>query len=69
MQAVAFALRRQGRRRMDTAGELTARIAAERIADRLARVGVVVMHRVLAPVGPDSQYAPHVPSAQITCKP
>jgi hypothetical protein len=46
-KAVAFALRYQGRRRVQQADEYMVRIAAERIVEHLARVGFVVMKRTV----------------------
>jgi hypothetical protein len=47
--AVAFALRFEGRKRVHTADEYLAAIAAERIVRHLERAGFVVMKR--APIG------------------
>ncbi len=48
-QALAFALRYRGRKRVDTAGEAMAQITAERLVDHLARSGFVVMKKPPAP--------------------
>ena len=45
MQVIAFALRYHGRKRVDTAGEVMARITAERLVDHLRQSGFVVMKK------------------------
>ena len=47
-QALAFALRFEGRRRVRHADELVARIAADRLVQHLERSGFVVMKRPAA---------------------
>ena len=44
-QALAFALRYRGRKRVDTAGEAMARITAERLVEHLRQSGFVVMKK------------------------
>ncbi len=66
LHALAFALRYQGRRRVDTAGEMIARIAAGRIAEHLARSGFVVMRLPEPLAGPDRHYGPNVPGQSDT---
>lgn len=44
-QALAFALRYRGRKRVDTAGEAMARITAERVVEHLRQSGFVVMKK------------------------
>jgi hypothetical protein len=61
MQALAFALRYQGRRRVDTAGEAMARITAERLVEHLRAGRFVVMRKPTKPAGPDMHYGPAVP--------
>ncbi len=57
MQALAFALRFRGRKRVDTAAEAMARITAERLVEHLRASGFVVMQRpVLRP--PVADYVP-----------
>lgn len=60
-QAIAFALRYRGRKRVDTAGEAMARITAERLMDHLQASGFVVMQRPALGVGPDTHYGPRIP--------
>jgi hypothetical protein len=48
--ALAFALRFEGRKRVHNAGEIMARIVAKRLVDHLERAGFVVMQRPLATV-------------------
>ena len=45
VQALSFALRYRGRKRVDTAVEAMARITAERLTEHLARSGFVVMKK------------------------
>jgi hypothetical protein len=45
VQTLSFALRYQGRKRVHHADEMMARITAERLAEHLARSGLVVMKR------------------------
>jgi hypothetical protein len=45
--ALAFALRFDGRKRVHNAGEIMARIVAKRLVDHLERAGFVVMQRPL----------------------
>lgn len=56
VQALAFALRHRGRKRVDTAGEAMARITAERLVEHLAQSGFVVMQKPARPDGPDWHY-------------
>ena len=44
-EAIAFALRYSGRKRVNDAGEMMARIVAERLVEALERAGFVVMQR------------------------
>jgi len=44
-QAIAFALRFSGRKRIRTAGDIMAAIAAERIAAHLEEAGFVIMRK------------------------
>ena len=44
-QAIAFALRFSGRKRIRTAGEIMAALTAERIAEHLAEAGFVIMRK------------------------
>ena len=60
VQTLAFALRYQGRKRVDTAGLAMARITAERLVDHLEACGFVVMRKPMKPQGPDLAYAPSV---------
>lgn len=48
-EAIAFALRFQGRKRVHNADELTAAIIAKRLVEHLERAGFVVMKR--PPIG------------------
>lgn len=48
VQTLSFALRYQGRKRIHNADEAMARITAERLAEHLARSGLIVMK------GPDA---------------
>ena len=64
VQTLAFALRHQGRKRVDTAGRAMARITAERLADHLQACGFVVMRRPVQPDGPDRAYAPSMAHAR-----
>jgi hypothetical protein len=57
MQALAFALRYRGRKRVDTAGEAMARITAERLVEHLRASGFVVMQRPAASP-PAADYVP-----------
>jgi hypothetical protein len=57
-QTLAFALRFEGRRRIHTADDMMARIAAERLVKHLERCGFVVMKR---PAGA----APRVPEVDV----
>ena len=59
-QALAFALLYRGRKRVNDAAEMTARITAERLVEHLHRCGFVITRRDLKPPGPDVQYAPSV---------
>ena len=43
--AIAFALRYRGRKRVHDADDMAARIVAERLVDFLARAGFVIMRR------------------------
>ena len=43
--ALAFALRYSGRKRVNDAGEMMARIVAERLVEALDRAGFVIMQR------------------------
>ena len=58
VQTLAFALRYQGRKRVDTAGLAMARITAERLVDHLEACGYVVMRRPPKPNVPDLAYGP-----------
>ena len=49
LETLAFALRYDGRRRVDTAGEMTARIAAKHLAEHLRMSGFVIMKKPPAP--------------------
>ena len=60
VQTVAFALCTQGRRRIDTAGQATARITAERLVDHLEACGYVILRR---PPQPDALDLPYTLSA------
>ena len=44
-EAIAFALRYRGRKRVNDAGEMMARIVAERLVEALDRAGFVIMQR------------------------
>ena len=44
-EAIAFALRYSGRKRVNDAGEMMARIVAERLVEALDRAGFVIMQR------------------------
>ena len=44
-EAIAFALRYSGRKRVNDAGEIMARIVAARLVEHLERAGFVVMKR------------------------
>ena len=55
-QALAFALRFQGRKRVHTADETMARITAERLVEHLRQSGFVIMKR---PPGPWPSDAAH----------
>lgn len=55
MQAIAFALRYRGRKRVDSAGEAMARITAERLVEHLQTSGFVVMQSPAKP-SPASSY-------------
>jgi hypothetical protein len=48
MQALAFVLRYRGRKRVDTAAEVTARITAEQLVEHLRVSGFVAMQRPAA---------------------
>jgi hypothetical protein len=54
--ALAFALRFDGRRRVHNADEIMARIVAERLVEYLARAGFVVMKR--PPIAGSAPIAP-----------
>ena len=64
VQTLAFALRYQGRKRVDTAGLAMARITAERLVDHLQACGFVVMRKPVKPQGPDMAYGPSVVEAR-----
>ena len=51
-QAIAFALRFSGRKRIRTAGDIMAALTAERIAEHLADAGFVIMRK---PPGVDAK--------------
>ena len=59
-QAIAFALRYRGRKRVDLASERMAQIAAEHLVEHLQMSGFVIMHKQPAPLGPDRHYGPSV---------
>lgn len=63
MQALAFALRYRGRKRIDSAVETMARITAERLLDHLKASGFVVMQQSPKPIEPDLHYCPSVRDA------
>jgi hypothetical protein len=44
-QAIAFALRFSGRKRIRTAGDIMAALTAERIAEHLAEAGFVILRK------------------------
>ena len=44
-ETLSFALRYEGRRRVHTADDVMARVTAERLAEHMARSGLVVMKR------------------------
>jgi hypothetical protein len=44
-ETIAFALRYSGRKRVNDAGEMMARIVAEQLVEALERAGLVVMKR------------------------
>ena len=56
-QSLAFALRYNGRKRIDTAGEFMAKITAERLVEHLERSNFVVMQKPPAPHGTDQHHA------------
>ena len=60
LQTLAFALRYQGRKRVDTAGRGLVRITAERLAEHLSQSGFVVMKRPPRAGGADTHCAPSV---------
>ena len=64
VQTLAFALRHQGRKRVDTAGLAMARITAERLVDHLEACGFVVMRKPVRPDGPDLAYGPSAARAR-----
>ncbi|HEY1934083.1 MAG TPA: hypothetical protein VGG99_18900 [Acetobacteraceae bacterium] len=49
VEALAFALRYEGRRRVHNADSIAARVAAERLARHLKQSGFVIMKRPPAP--------------------
>jgi hypothetical protein len=51
--AIAFALRFQGRKRVHNADEIMAEIVARRLVEHLERAGFVIMKRD-SPIGPQS---------------
>ena len=59
-QAIAFALRYRGRKRVDLASERVAQIAAEHLVEHLRMSGFVIMHKQPPPRGPDPHYGPSV---------
>jgi hypothetical protein len=53
-EAIAFALRYSGRKRVNDAGEMMARIVAGRLVEALERAGFVIMQRPPVPMARQS---------------
>jgi hypothetical protein len=65
MEALAFALQFDGRRRMHHADSFVARIAAERLAEHLRASGFVVMKRPPAPDHSNRRHMPLLPGDRL----